>query len=285
MSALSLAILNDNQFELLRHPRLIKQFKAAISSSFESEVEGDRLLDQILKQPKQAEFIVSALSPDQLLDSSRFGISVLNKLLKFGGSEPIWKAVLRVLPKKENPEILKIRLKELLKKDENNLNVIDYSIMRSKGVVAEYITAFAKHVNGEELTFPKLAQVTISENLKSGSEVEDETRILDGIDERVKMAGGFEKYDKKLKLKKSEILKKFEIQNLDIYSRKILGGKGNSTNSSSSNIPNPNKELIQKIENLEKTISQKYSNREDIYFKFFEIDFDFLMVDTLEALI
>lgn len=56
----------------------------------------------------------------------------------------------KILPKDGSDEVLKPRLNLLLEKDENDLNLIDYSFLRRKNIVGEYVQGMLKRINGEE---------------------------------------------------------------------------------------------------------------------------------------
>jgi hypothetical protein len=72
-------------------------------------------------------------------------------MIRATSSNMIWKFMEKVLPKEEDPEILKKRLKILLLKDTNGMTVIDYGFLGHRYVVGEYIRGIIAVIGTDDL--------------------------------------------------------------------------------------------------------------------------------------
>lgn len=104
-------------------------------------------------------YIISLLDENTILSyRDHSGFSLMSQLIKFSSNEIIWECLEKILPKDASDEFLRPRLDLLLKKDGNDLNLIDYSFIRRKNVVGEYVQSLLTRIKGSESVqqFPQL---------------------------------------------------------------------------------------------------------------------------------
>ena len=110
------------------------------------------------------------------------GVSLLSLLIKHSESNLIWECLEKVLPKEGDREILKPRLQKILKKDESGLNLIDYSFLRRKNVVGQYVKGLMGILAEDGVAdqeFPELIQIYAILTPKTPEELEREQETIE----------------------------------------------------------------------------------------------------------
>ena len=223
------------------------------------------IIDDLLPLQQPSMLLARSLDANQLLEVPPFSdLSIFYKMIKFGCAEPIWIAMKAILPKEAPKELLEERLDILLQKNENNLNMIDYSVMRKKGVLAEYVKGFSKKLRGEELQFPSILQIEVGKHIKSKEELTHEKKMFKEVEQKMEYFDGNGKFGAKFTKSVAGSIEKYG--SLDFYTHVY------------------NKDVKQKIADLQSQISKKFPESENSYFACFELDFEYSFVDTPEQL-
>lgn len=253
-----LALMKQGLSMLLNSPKISLIAQKCVSESIKLN---DLVLgDSILKAIDSSQYLVSILPVDLLLDDTIGETSILFKLIKFGDSEVIWKCIHKILPKNEDPDILKSRLDVLIAKDHNGLNLVDYAIMRKKGVVAEYVQKFIQKINGPAIEFPTIMNVTLYKHIKNKEELDIEDKIKNTTIKLCNLFGGDIKTGAKIKLDRP----------------KIIGAIGSDLEFYLHRYQSKDKD---KILELDQQIRYRFSGK-DSFFKLFELDFPYMVVDS-----
>lgn len=124
----------------------------------------------------------------------------MTNLVKFGRSQVAWQCMEIMFPEDDEEEKLKKNLEEIvLKKDKENLNLIDYCFLKRKTAIAEHFKALIESVHtGGDYKFPVLMKIHSMAKNKTKKFLENENKFVEEKEELVlRYGGGLSKKERK----------------------------------------------------------------------------------------
>lgn len=145
---------------------------------------GNKLSSRLWRSSKAVSIIISMFDPEYLLryKEENNGLNMLALLLKNGLPKTCWEYLTKVLPKELEDSHLEKRLEILLEKGVQGMSLIDYSFVKRKHSIGEYIKSLTLKLEGDlEIVFPKLLKISLIRKQKNENVLKKEAIIFENM--------------------------------------------------------------------------------------------------------